>query len=99
MRSDCGTAYCLAGHTVVMSGYRADWSTAFGATKTGVSTAAVAESDQTIGDLAARLLRIEVEDADGEDGLFWGGHELADLWRIASELTDGRVSRPTTPQK
>lgn len=101
VRTECGTAYCLAGHTVVLSGHEVDWPTAFGASATTVTTAGVAGTDQTIGELAATLLGLDFEDAAGEDGLFWGGHELRDLWRIAAELTDGRVSRPvaTTPTK
>lgn len=100
VRSDCGTAYCVAGHAVVMSGYAPDWSAAFGATATvaGVSTTGVVGTDQTIGEVAADLLRLDV-DGEGDHRLFHGSNDLADLWRIAAELTDGRVSRPTTAQK
>lgn len=91
--SDCGTAYCVAGHAVVMSGYEPDWLSAFGGSE-GISTAGVAGKDQTIAELAAELLGLEFDSA--HDGLFFGGNDLDALWRIAAELTDGRVSRPAT---
>lgn len=94
VRTDCGAAYCLAGHAVVMSGYGPDWSTAFGASDTGVSTAGVAGRNLTIAELAADLLRLDPDDEnEGDHELFDGRNTLDDLWRIAAELTNGRVSR------
>jgi hypothetical protein len=90
-RRDCGTACCVAGHVVVMSGYELDWSF------DDEVTCDVVGLDDTIGTLAARLLNLTgADDADTASFLFAALNTLDDLWRIAAELTDGRVSRPTT---
>ncbi len=91
IRTDCGTAYCLAGHAVVLSGYRIAWEEsllnrhAFNAKLDDGSTA-------EIPDLAAELLGLEPGPYDEEwPDLFDGGNSRADLWRMASELTDGAI--------
>lgn len=94
VRTDCGTAYCVAGHIVVMSGWQVDWSDGMAIrTDEMTHTCGVVGTDKTIASVAAELLGVERGECD--DGLFYGGNELDDLWRIAAELTDGRVSRPT----
>lgn len=80
----CGTAYCFAGHTAVMSGYEIAWanqgSGVFGATKV--------EGGQFIDTIAARELGLDFVDADR---LFESSNSLENLYDIASQLTDGAI--------
>lgn len=89
----CGTAMCLAGHAVVLGGHALAWRRA-GPTYPMPGVREVA-SETTEGlevsELAQELLGLRPWEADR---LFFDAQSLAHLWRIASELTDGRVSRP-----
>lgn len=99
VRTDCGTACCVAGHAVAMSGYKFRWSSSW---STVPSVAfSVFDADGRVGyiaDVAAELLGLDWRDIDQyENGvylLFDVHNTLDDLWRIAGELTDGQIQRP-----
>lgn len=82
-RTECGTAACLAGWTVVLADIALDWD-GDGACETA--------DGELISDVAQNLLGLEDYYADW---LFGGGNTLDDLWRIAEEITHGAVRRPT----
>lgn len=82
----CGTAMCLAGHTVVLAGRKIDWATA---TRSGEAVRVV--DGGRISDEARKLLGLAYDQAEA---LFDDGNSLADLWRIAGELTDGAIVSP-----
>lgn len=89
----CGTAMCLAGHAVVQGGYALAWRRAAPTYPVlGVREVASETTDGLdVSELAQELLGLTSWEAGR---LFFDAESLDDLWRIASELTDGRVSRP-----
>lgn len=94
-RDECGTAYCLAGHTVQLHGTGVDWSPA---SVTKIHDDLLLAWDTTDGfpidAQAAQLLGIDHDQANRPHGLFSETNTLADLWRIAGELTDGAIATP-----
>lgn len=83
----CGTAGCIAYHTLAMLGYTAvfDGST--------VSSRAESPDGRDV------AISAGAADALGLDGirscrLFDACNDLADLWRLAAEFTDGEIAVP-----
>jgi hypothetical protein len=94
-RDSCGTAYCIAGHTVVMAGNEVRWSPFCFEHEYEVSGTLV--DGRRVGDVAVELLGIPIplRRVGVEKGhLFYSENTLSDLWRIASQLTDGEIEIP-----
>lgn len=93
-RTECGTAMCLAGWAVTFAGLDID----FDSSMAHVVGAWNLTDGRPIADAAAELLGVEKIDDDNvdtwEDHIFNENNTLADLWRIAAELTDGEIEVP-----
>lgn len=87
-RTPCGTAFCLAGHTVVMAGLKVDWDDA----EDGVSS--TVKNGSFIDEVATELLGLDSGASMFGHQLFAPYNTLADLWRIAGELTGGEIAAP-----
>jgi len=96
--SACGTKGCLAGNAVIMSNL---FPLRLSSDPSDDELYLVEFRhqrqwrviDSYVQGLAARLLHLTEDEADE---LFEGGNSVDDLWRIASEITQGRVRRPET---
>lgn len=85
-RTACGTAMCLAGHAVVMTGHRIDWSLLdIGGLATFTTTGEIIEA------VAERELGLDLGQSVE---LFSAANTLARLWMLAAELTDGEITPP-----
>ena len=87
VRNDCGTAACIAGHTVLMAGHQVEWMEMSSATEKAVDVS----GGPTIRQVAAHELGLTRYQ---EVALFDGGNTLADLWWLAGEMTDGEIAEP-----
>lgn len=95
----CGTSCCLAGMIAVQQGYKLDFEAGDSATSYAIKDG---RSNYISHVAAAELLGCEVESvAYGQLAeyppireMFRGSHELPDLWRMASQLTDGEIKVP-----
>jgi hypothetical protein len=91
-RESCGTAGCLAGWAVVLADLDVDWST------DGCFGTEYLVDGRDIAVVAAELIGVEnprtLKWADWDEHLFNQNNTLADLWRIANELTDGEIEIP-----
>lgn len=89
----CGTAYCAAGHAVVMTGHKIDWASAYD----GVAEFVIDEGitnpawHPTISEVAEAELGLTYEQAEE---LFEGDNTLAELWDLAEQFTDGAITPP-----
>lgn len=83
--TSCGTACCVAGHAAVMTGHTPDFR--------GYGSTHVTSDGRYICDVAREELRLEHWQADD---LFAVCYTLKDLWRIASEFTDGEIEIPVS---
>lgn len=92
----CGTAFCLAGHVALTVGHEINFDG--GQTiwdQPGVRSTDSVAGGRRIADVAADALGIDAfAAAKGRGGLFYPHNTLADLWRIAGELTDGEIVAP-----
>lgn len=81
----CGTTACVAGHVVLADGWAPDYRIAYPeyCVKDGKT--------RRIAHVAEALLGLRPEQAAQ---LFWATNELADLWRMAEEFTDGTIQVP-----
>lgn len=84
--TDCGTAMCLAGHAVTITGHAIDygkhsWSGLVYLTRAG----------ESIEDVAARELGLSDDQAEN---LFDPDNTRAELWREAAQITDGAIEIP-----
>lgn len=87
-RTDCGTACCLAGWTVIHAGFDLAW---VRSSDEGVVALWLATHDITIREQAIILLGLSDDDAHR---LFNQDNTLADLWQIGYAITRGAVRRP-----
>lgn len=84
-RSECGTYACLAGWTVLH--------------EPGIQIPAdqqgcwIQERRTSVGTLAMDILGLNEEDAAE---LFHATNTIEDLWRIASDITDGAIQAPVS---
>lgn len=76
----CGTAYCLAGHAVVMTGHTLTFSNG------GYSH--FTDQGEEIGEVAERELGLTYDEAYE---LFHDQNSLFDLWELAEQFTDGEI--------
>lgn len=91
---DCGTAGCLAGHAAIYDGWRPKVNTTsffdeepiFWLSDTFVTKG---EETYSVDDVANELFGLD--DEQGE-WLYYGNNTIDDLWRIADELSDGRIN-------
>jgi hypothetical protein len=83
----CGTACCIAGKIVIDDG----WSVPSPYYGTGGSVVRKGNRKEHVIDVAAELLGISETNANA---LFYGSNTIYDLYRIASELTDGEIQIP-----
>lgn len=91
VRTSCGTAYCIAGHALVMSGVQLGWEdTADGY---GYATVDVTKDGEQIHDAARRVLGLD----DVQAYLLFDPNNSRDrAWAIAADITDGKIQRPMT---
>ena len=87
VRNDCGTAACIAGHTVLMTGHQVEWVSMSGATEKAIAVS----QGPTINRVAAHELGLTGYQADV---LFNASNTLADLWWLAGQITDGEIATP-----
>lgn len=89
VRTDCGSAYCAAGHAIVLNGHKIVWWEADESLyrsdhaidkETGLS--------RSIHNLATRELEFSVHEASE---FFDEFNTLGDLWTLANKFTGGRV--------
>ncbi len=102
VRTNCGTAYCLAGHVAVMQGHelrfrKAEYSGDGRARATHGAGAEIAVAAIPGGGTVEQTAR----DALGLDRLqayrlFHEDNTLDELWTLAGEFTDGAIQRPAT---
>jgi hypothetical protein len=83
-RTLCGTAACVAGHTVAMTGHILNWSI------TGQAYTCDSGRENIL-DVAATELGLTY---DQSSELFSADNTLAQLWLIASVFTEGAVEIP-----
>lgn len=94
VKTPCGAAYCVAGHVVVAKGHQIDWTLRRTATRI-VDTRDLYALSPTIHSVARESLGLDCDDADL---LFRADNTLSDLWRIAEQLSDGRIVAPAEVQ-
>lgn len=83
-KTACGTTMCLGGHAVVRAGHQIQWNV-------WSFAAGCVTSGRSISEVAREVLDLTEDQADR---LFAAGNSLVDLWRLASEFTDGRIQVP-----
>lgn len=96
-RGPCGTAYCMAGHTVVMTGHKLSWES-----NEFEEDEVVTESVQTPilinGEEEGRISRVaafELGLIESQwETLFLYSDTVEDLWTAANEMTDGEIEIP-----
>jgi hypothetical protein len=89
-KTDCGTAYCLAGTACVLAGEEIDWRR----TSAGVVKQASYLADgQSIEKRARELLGLGSYAAVE---LFEADNRLRELWTLANEFTGGAIDIPDT---
>jgi hypothetical protein len=89
-RTACGTVGCLAGNTTLNAGYVP----AFTGRKYAVTSfvrLAHEHDERLIVDVAAEVLGLDDYQANA---LFAATNSLYDLWKIASEITNGEIEVP-----
>lgn len=101
VRTECGTSFCVAGHVAVKKGMTPEWSPQVdwpGDEIFDIEGAYVASSvTDSEGDyydipsFAAEAVGLDYLSANM---LFHWGNTLPALWRIAGELSDGRIVTP-----
>jgi len=91
-KSACGTAYCVAGHAVVMSGYTASFSSKNWATGFCVKDGRRGHIDT----VAREVLGLDLWQAQD---LFHGRNTMQEIWDIATEITDGEIVVPFEYQR
>lgn len=89
-RTECGTAACLAGWTVMFAGIEINWEPD-GCWEAGTHFIYDTVDGVFISDAAAHLLGLDEHVAKR---LFDEDNTVRDLWEIASEATLGAVRRP-----
>lgn len=85
--SECGSAFCVAGHVANMAGKLRACGTTF-IMKDNNDSPVV---DYQIHSFAQRELDLTTDQANE---LFWAHQTLWDLWRLAEEFTDGEITIP-----
>lgn len=81
----CGTAYCVAGHAVVMTGHTLEFGNYRTAYYCGID-----DGYETIAIVARKELGL----SDAEAIILFNGENTLDrLWRLAEQFTDGEVTR------
>lgn len=87
----CGTAFCAAGHAVVLNGHKVVWWFEDHLHYQGRADDAIDKDTgvtRSIHSLAARELELDVVEAS----LFFDGfNTLEELWDLANKFTGGRV--------
>ncbi len=91
VRTQCSTAYCLAGHALVMSGVDLRWSEP--AVEGGYATTDYTVRGEEIYDAAADLLGLTRRQADD---LFCPDNTQGRLWQLAHSMSGGEIQRPVT---
>lgn len=86
-QSACGTALCVAGHAAHSLGHPLVWDKA----ANYVAHCLVDGEVRSIPSVATHALGLSNRDAAH---LFSGGNTLADLWRLANEMTNGEIEIP-----
>jgi hypothetical protein len=85
LQTDCGTAFCVAGHAVAMTGHTLVWR---GQMLVGV------DDGRTAADIR-RTAREELGLTGEQAGvLFESDNTLRELWEYASDFTDGEIQVP-----
>lgn len=87
IRTECGTAYCLAGHAVVLSGH--EIRVPEGEYQLGYATA----SGEYVSEVAMEELGLTEWEAER---LFAEHNTLPTLWALAEDFTDGEITTPET---
>jgi hypothetical protein len=82
-KSPCGTAACVAGHTVAMTGHVLNWD--------GRQVFTCDTTKDDVWNVAELELGLTFDEADE---LFDPDNTLADLWLRAAEFTDGAIEIP-----
>ena len=78
--SDCGTAYCIAGHAVMITGHGVDWAWAGGG---GLESTVLCTDGQTIPDVARAELGLTRDEAEW---LFQENNDRAGVQRAAEAI-------------
>lgn len=86
-REGCSTACCVAGWTVIHAGYEPRW-------RENYPWADTTTDGASMWPLAQGLLGLTEFEAEL---LFATDNDLADLWKIASDLTNGAIQIPASP--
>jgi hypothetical protein len=87
--TECGTAYCIAGHTVVDAGYEIHQDP-----RTDEVLVTTEQGKRHVGDVARELLGLPVDSLCHSSRLFAGGNSLHRLWELASQYTGGQIQIP-----
>jgi hypothetical protein len=89
VETECGTAYCIAGHTCVDAGYtmHADRFR----DKVWVDTE---HGEEHTAEVALRLLGLPRDSPTHGSRLFAGGNDLRRLWELAQAYTGGEIQPP-----
>lgn len=85
VKGPCGTAFCVAGHAVVMSGYKIKWCE--GVDDNTHESSCTTVDGQLVPPLAEQLLGITSEESDS---LFFGGNSRDNIQRIAEAIAANR---------
>lgn len=86
IKTSCGTAYCVAGHALAMSGVDFRWEYQLGAVR-AIYTA----EGEDVFEAGRQILGLDFE---GADDLFESSNSLDVLWHLAKRYTDGEIQRP-----
>jgi hypothetical protein len=86
----CGTAYCLAGHAVLLAGYEFVWESPDMAANVALPGELAADA-VFAGHKAQELLGLTRYEAER---LFHSDNSLADLWAMSNAITHGDIEIP-----
>ena len=85
VKQPCGTALCVAGHAVVMSGHKINFDDRRSWNEGDLQTTCQTESGEWIEDLAIELLGLTVHEASD---LFYGGNKRENIQRAAEAIAE-----------
>lgn len=90
-RTECGTAFCFAGHTVLLAGHDVSWMECPCGEGAPHFFSSSTTNGESISFVARRQLGLAYQEARE---LFSGGNTIADLWRLLEAYSDGEIRNP-----
>jgi len=93
--SECGTAFCLAGHTALEAGHQVKWQPCRSMEEDFCPCGQMFATTVTTGETISQVARRELGLSDqASQALFGATNSLDELWSLASLFSGGEIQRP-----